>query len=563
MIVFELYRQLDVRMFHTVEKLVPGFRSCDKYVLQDDCLIVLGTDRSVRLNLLNKEVSIDPACRNWNIESETALWFAEDADETAVIRMINNAFREWLEIEPFETFEEFEAAIIETNHVLSSHGMRVFWDKSGMCIFQDDAPVSYEQAVKLIMEDEDQMEAGKSLEEWLMDARYFRQTDQDENAIVAYERILRFSDRSMDLYTEAAFCLAELYYFVGNYERSVALYYRCNLDFITDQRDFYVHIGHALMDERMKNFEREIKIYYRSRLDERYYETHRRAVETAASEVADDFAEYEENCFRIGMKKYNEHRNLLPDGADDIDELLVVEKKHHEPVKELPKYRYENIHLVEPTRIAMNASKSDNELLSDALNMFIEGKYQDSFETYYKLMQDVDPSSDCHTWVMLQLGKMYAIFDSYDRAVEYLEKCDVNRFGVVYRKDDYCFLLKHVKNALSDNVPDERFFNLVRGKFDFYYAQYDADYLKLTNDKKLLRAFKKYEDECIKDIDSESAPEKAETVKKNNPIKNLSKFFKSKKAQKDDYIPEKEEAEEEQSEPIVNEGVSSDEETEE
>ena len=84
MIYFELYRQLDIRMFQTMSAIDQTYGSCAKYVFDRDCLILLGSDHSIRLNILNKTADSDNPVRNWDIESEAMLWFAEDSMEAAI-----------------------------------------------------------------------------------------------------------------------------------------------------------------------------------------------------------------------------------------------------------------------------------------------------------------------------------------------------------------------------------------------------------------------------------------------------------------------------------------------
>ena len=115
MILFELYRQLDVRMYQTIAALDQTFGSCAKYVLQDDSLVLLGTDHSIRLNMANKEATIDNPIRNWDIEAEACLWFSEGSAEALIVRAINNSFRQWLDVDPFSTREDYIQALAEIN----------------------------------------------------------------------------------------------------------------------------------------------------------------------------------------------------------------------------------------------------------------------------------------------------------------------------------------------------------------------------------------------------------------------------------------------------------------
>ena len=537
MIVFELYRQLDVRMYMTVAVMDRNYGSCAKYILMDDTLLMLGTDHSVKLNMMTKEVTSDNPIRNWDIDAEPVLWFAQDSSEACVIRMINNAFRQWLEIDPFPSQSAFGEASNEINQKLAKYNLRIIYDADSICIYHDENAITFEQALELIMEIDAEQDAEASIPEWLSEAQYLRKAGQLEKAAKRYERILKHTESSQPTFTISAFELAETYYFLGNYERSVILYYRCKLKFIEDETDFYKHLGHALLDVKMKKYERQIKIFYHGRIDAEYADTHRQAVEAAGREVAEVFDEYDETCFDMGQKKYAEHRNQLPPGADDIDELLAEELPPMEmPV--LPPKRYEDIRLIEQSSAPNTEGKSVNEQLADALELFIEGEYQQAFNIYIRLREELTEDTDHYTWVQYQIGKLYCIFDENQKAFEALSHCDPKRFGLVYRKEDFLVLYEHVRIVCDDFESDLRYRKLIRGKFDFYYAQYDSAYNQMLRDKKLMNDYKQYEQECMETAKRELTGETVElkgstkaadtTEKKPFLFKNVFKFFKEK-----------------------------------
>ncbi|HOO28973.1 MAG TPA: hypothetical protein PLU43_10965, partial [Lachnospiraceae bacterium] len=224
MIVFELYRQLDVRMYMTVAVMDRSYGSCAKYIMLGDTLLLLGTDHSIKLNMLTREVTTDNPIRNWDIEAEPVMWFAEESPEAGMIRMINNAFRQWLEIDPFPSYAAFSEAEHTINRKLSKYNLRIIFDMNSMCIYHDEDIITFEQALELIMEIDSEQESGASLIEWQQEAEYLKNTGQQEAAAKRFERIIRHTDRTQMIYTISTFQLAEIYYFLGNYERAVTLY---------------------------------------------------------------------------------------------------------------------------------------------------------------------------------------------------------------------------------------------------------------------------------------------------------------------------------------------------
>lgn len=495
MIFFELVRSLDIRVFQTISAIDQTYGSCAKYVFDRDSLVLLGMNHSVRLDVLTKEVRKDNPIKNWDFESEATMWFAEDSTEAMVIRLINDAYRKWLKLDANITEEYFLKELEDVNSVLNGYELKIFVDESGMSIFYKDEAYSFEQAVELIMDVDDNKMDEDGIEQLIGEALYYNRMDRFEDGALRLEKVVRYVDHKLPIYSKATFTLAETYYFMGNYERAEQLYYRVNLAHVEDEKDFYLHLGHALLDGRMKRYDRHLRIFYHSKIDEEFADTHRQAVAAAKSTVAEVFGEYEETCLEMGEKKYKEHREKLPKGADDIDEILDLYEKPEERPEAIHK-QYEGIHLVEPKMEKEESKKTVNERLSDALELFLAGDYQEAFSLYFRLRQQADKDSDFYSWICLQLGKLYCIFDEPVKAKKILEECDPNRFGLVYRQEDFLVLYQHVHIVADDFESDTRYRRLLRGRFDVYFAQYDREYILMQRDKKLMKAFRAYEKEC-------------------------------------------------------------------
>ncbi len=502
MIFFELYRQLDIRVFQTISAIDPGYGSCAKYVFEGDSLILLGMDHSVRLDILTKEVKKDSPIRNWDMESEAVMWFAEDSAEAMLIRLINDAYRKWFQLDINISDEYFAMELEQVNQMLAGYSMRIFSDNTGMSVFKDDIKngdeFTFEQAIELIMEvDENRMD-DEGISKLINEALYLRKIDRYEEAAVRLEKVVRYIDHTLPIYTHTVFTLAETYYFMGNYDRAVMLYYRVNLQFIEDEDDFYLHLGHALVDEKMKKYDRHLRTYFHSRIDSEFADTHRQAVAAAKASVSDVFEEYEKTCLDMGCKKYAQFRNQLPAGADDIDELVEEYDKPEERAAVIHK-QYEGFGLKEPKSSPGSDKDTLSERLSAALDLYLTGEYQKAFDMYYRLASQADEESDYYTWINLQLGKLYCFFDEPAKAFRTLRKCNPNRFGIVYRLEDYMILFQHARIVAEDFESDDRFRKLVRGRMDTYYAQYDREYNSLLEDRKLMRAYRVYEKDCIDD----------------------------------------------------------------
>ena len=170
MIVFELYRQLDVRMYRTLAQLDPTYGPCAKYIFEDDTLLVLGSDHSIRLNMATKEAIIDNPIRNFDIENEPVLWFSENSYEAHIVRAINNVFRQWLDVDPFESEEKLLKSIVDINENLAKYDLRLFYDASGMIVYNNDKIITFEQAIEIIGDVDLKREQSADLQEILKEA---------------------------------------------------------------------------------------------------------------------------------------------------------------------------------------------------------------------------------------------------------------------------------------------------------------------------------------------------------------------------------------------------------
>lgn len=499
MIYFETCRETDVRLYKTAVTLDETFRFCGKYVLLGNDLVLLGGRGSVVLSPVTKSVSLDAPFRTFVGRKERARRFSQNSPEEKFIKALNDAFRQWFEIDPFPNFMEFEGALLETNKLLLEYGMVLSWTGQGMELFRGQEVISFEDGLAFILENDIYEDIGQSLTDWLNEAKYYKRTLQDRKAVRQYEKLLTYVDSSMELFTEIAFALGELYYFLGNYQGAVELYYRCDPDHVSDRRDFYVHIGHALLDGRMKNYESEIRLYYRSLVDNSFYEQNKRVIELATEEIAPNFPEYEEACFRVGQYKYQEQRRNRIETRDGKGKLVPVDKLRaaasYEPLK-----RYEGIKLLRLKSYEESVEETPQELLAKALSELADGEYQKAYEIYLRIAEKSGRESELYTWAMLQLAKLYSFFDDYKSALLCLGECRKEDFGRVYRKQDYMLLYVHSKIVLDDFESDPRFRKLIRGKFDSYYARYNREYYLMTRDRNLMEAFLHYEKECEENV---------------------------------------------------------------
>lgn len=498
MLFFELYRQLDVRMFQTMSAIDSTYGSCARYVFDRDSLVLLGTDHSVRLDILAPNVTNEQPLDHWAVESEAMLWFAEDSVEAAIVRLINDAYRIWMRLDANITEEYFFDELNTLNECLQSYDLKIYIDQSGMSVFSDGMPLTFEQAIDIIMEIDEKRMNSEGIEKLINEAYFYRKLDKYEEAAILLEKAVRYIDPATPYYSSVIFLLAETYYFMGNYDRAIMLYYRVNVKYVQDEQDYYMHLGHALLDSKMRKYDRHLRIFYHSKVDPEFADTHRQAVAAAQSVVSEVFGEYEASCLDMGIKKYNEYRKSLPEEADDIDELLnVYEKPEEKPGTS--EVQINGIKLVKPESLPDEVDMEAEEMFEIALEKMAKGRYQDAFSAYCLIDKIAIEEPDQYTWAHFQMGKLYMLFDEADKAVDEFELCDPNRFGGKYSFDDYLILYRHSYLVRDNQEVDNRYRFFVRARMDSYYAENDREYNLLRKDKKLYKAYRQYEKTCIQD----------------------------------------------------------------
>ena len=154
MIFFEVFRQLDIRLYRTVREIDSSLNPSGRYIIDGDNLIILGTNISCKWDLRNKVITSDNPYKHFDFDDETLYWFSQESAEGAVVRMISNAFRQWYNIDPFSSFIEFEQSEADINHKLADYGLRILWDMDRMAVLRNDDIISFETAVMQIMEDD-------------------------------------------------------------------------------------------------------------------------------------------------------------------------------------------------------------------------------------------------------------------------------------------------------------------------------------------------------------------------------------------------------------------------
>ncbi len=94
--------------------------------------------------------------------------------------------------------------------------------------------------------------------------------------------------------------LGELYYHLDELDNSVERYKMCNPIYINDIRDYYIRLGHSLLDDKAGLRGNLIKMYYRSTLNPAYKKSIADRYDKLVEQIEPIYAAHESECEAAG-----------------------------------------------------------------------------------------------------------------------------------------------------------------------------------------------------------------------------------------------------------------------
>ena len=105
--------------------------------------------------------------------------------------------------------------------------------------------------------------------------------------------------------TEVNMYLGELYYHLDELDKSVERYKQCNPIYINDIRDFYIRLGHSLLDDNAGLRGNLIKMYYRSTLNPAYKKSIADRFDKLVEQIEPIYTAHEAECEAAGAAALN------------------------------------------------------------------------------------------------------------------------------------------------------------------------------------------------------------------------------------------------------------------
>lgn len=309
MIAYELNKPLNHFFETALTYIDEEFRSCGKYLLDGDDVIALGYEHSLRISFADRGLYTVEGFEEWAQYIPEALpLYEEESTEAELFKYVYTVFRMWQEIPPFADEHMHRVLLRKLSKLLTYYNIRILRPQEIFEIYFCSERITLEQAIVTIMQRDMHYQVTEILRSDYEEAERLRSLGRHHDAMPYYLRVIEREDRGSNIYTMAAYGLGETLHFENLLAKSAGAYMLCNVDLLPEPEEFYKRLGHALLDERLKEYGDMVKIYYRSILCVQYRNKHKRELEEAAEQLGEMFEEYEATCAEIGQKKYMERR---------------------------------------------------------------------------------------------------------------------------------------------------------------------------------------------------------------------------------------------------------------
>lgn len=306
MIAFELNKPLNHFFETALTYIDEEFRSCGQYLLEGDCLIALGYGHSIQISYADRGLYTVEGCeqREQCILPELPL-YEEETMEAELMKYVYTVFRRWQQIPPYASAHMHKVLLGKLNKKLMYYDLRIQESSEMFEILYSGNRVSLEDALGVII----QRNAGEHeklvIRTDYEEAERLRGLGHHEDALPLYLRALEKEKKGSSIYTLASYGLGEVYYFMNDMEKTVRAYLSCDVKLLSDANELYRRLGHAFLDERLKNYTDDLKAYFKSIQSVPYANRHKEETAEAFQNVGEIFEEYEETCMEVGKKQYD------------------------------------------------------------------------------------------------------------------------------------------------------------------------------------------------------------------------------------------------------------------
>ncbi len=316
MIVFRLPKALSLQYEKSIASFYDNFAMDGTCVIIGNELFVLGNPQTVQFRFKRRKVDYMHPASEWVFDANHKIGlFEEGSIKEQVLQWILMQIRIWQQVEPFANEYMAGALLTKLNKALKPYGITAegYYDageeQSYVAFLFCGQAFTLEEILNILDATDYAKMTMLRRKADLMEGEHLAALGRHEDAIPYFRKVTDFEEDDSIMYTLANFDLGDALYFTDDCEGAIAAYRKCRLQYISDLDTYYIHMGHACLDDHMREHTQMVKAYCRGQWCEAYRSSHVEDYWPAKQELADDWEDYEKQCLTIGKSKGAKREN--------------------------------------------------------------------------------------------------------------------------------------------------------------------------------------------------------------------------------------------------------------
>ena len=294
----QLNNSLQLQYSGMMHKLAGNFTGTDFYVINGDMMLAVGEPSSVVMSLLDGSMSRQDGFDITAAGEPVAI--GEGTLRNDVLRYLLMRIRRVLDIKPVADDHMLGVLRGKLNGSLKFFDIVIVPENENtvLDIRMQGAHATVEDVLNAVENEEIIDEIKGDVD---MDYLYrLVGLGRFEEALSIFLELYDRSQPGTMFDTEVNMYLGELYYHLDDLEKSVECYKRCASVYIQDIRDYYIRLGHSLLDDKAGLRGNLIKMYYRSMLNSAYKKSIAGDYDKLVEQVEPIYAAHEAECEAAG-----------------------------------------------------------------------------------------------------------------------------------------------------------------------------------------------------------------------------------------------------------------------
>ena len=304
---YRLNHSLQLQYCGFLKNINSEFVSGDIYAFDGDLLIAVGKSCSICFSLLDGNVAISSEFALSELDADVISVISKDELTDELMRYILMRMRAMLQIQPYADPYMLSTLRNKLNEQIKKYNVKIndgddLLPVLSVQVYGIDRNVEFVMAYLMAgnaQADEDITATGFDMH---YTKRLMGLMRYDEALDLFLKELDKLSPASM-MYTELCMYIGEIYYHLGERERSLAYYRQCDERYVNDINDYYSRVGHSILDDGSGLRGDMIRMYYRCLLNPTYKKSIADKYDRLVLQVEPIYDEYEASCIETGKNE--------------------------------------------------------------------------------------------------------------------------------------------------------------------------------------------------------------------------------------------------------------------